>query len=104
MRERPKRVASRRRVVQIASKACSSLHKVLKVLNESEKITILGGAGCAGAHAELIEVAGELSAPIVHALRGKEFIEYNNPFDVGMYRSAWIRFRLSCDDGRNTLL
>jgi pyruvate dehydrogenase (quinone) len=55
-----------------------------KVLNESEKITILGGAGCAGAHAELIEVAGKLNAPIVHALRGKEFIEYNNPFDVGM--------------------
>src|SRR6266576_3732014 len=55
-----------------------------KVLNDSEKVTILGGAGCAGAHAELIELAGKLNAPIVHALRGKEFIEYNNPFDVGM--------------------
>src|SRR5438552_12965925 len=55
-----------------------------KVLNDSEKITILGGAGCAGAHAELIELAGKLNAPIVHALRGKEFIEYDNPFDVGM--------------------
>jgi pyruvate dehydrogenase (quinone) len=55
-----------------------------KVLNESERITILGGAGCAGAHAELIELAGKLNAPIVHALRGKEFIEYDNPFDVGM--------------------
>ena len=50
----------------------------------SEKITILGGAGCAGAHDELIQVAGKLQAPIVHALRGKEFIEYDNPFDVGM--------------------
>ena len=47
-----------------------------KVLNDSEKVTILGGAGCAGAHAELIELAGKLNAPIVHALRGKEFIEY----------------------------
>jgi pyruvate dehydrogenase (quinone) len=55
-----------------------------KALNEAEKITILGGAGCAGAHAELIEVAGTLQAPIVHAMRGKEFIEYDNPFDVGM--------------------
>jgi len=44
----------------------------------------LGGAGCAGAHDELIEVASKLQAPIVHALRGKEFIEYDNPFDVGM--------------------
>jgi len=55
-----------------------------KILNESKKITILGGAGCAGAHAELIELAGKLKAPIVHAMRGKEFIEYDNPFDVGM--------------------
>src|SRR5437868_238472 len=55
-----------------------------KILNESEKITILGGAGCAGAHTELIELADKLNAPIVHALRGKEFIEYDNPFDVGM--------------------
>ena len=55
-----------------------------KVLNESEKITILAGAGCAEAHAELIALAGKLNAPIVHALRGKEFIEYDNPFDVGM--------------------
>jgi pyruvate dehydrogenase (quinone) len=54
------------------------------VLNRSKKITILGGAGCAGAHTELIEVAGRLQAPIVHAMRGKEFIEYDNPFDVGM--------------------
>ena len=55
-----------------------------KVLNNSKKITILGGAGCAGAHAELIALAGKLKAPIVHAMRGKEFIEYANPFDVGM--------------------
>jgi pyruvate dehydrogenase (quinone) len=54
------------------------------LLNRSEKITILGGAGCAGAHEELIELAGKLQAPIVHAMRGKEFIEYDNPFDVGM--------------------
>ena len=55
-----------------------------EVLNHSKRITILGGAGCAGAHAELIELAGKLNAPIVHAMRGKEFIEYDNPFDVGM--------------------
>jgi len=55
-----------------------------EVLNRSKKITILGGAGCAGAHDELIELAGKLRAPIVHAMRGKEFIEYDNPYDVGM--------------------
>ena len=54
------------------------------LLNRSKKTTILAGAGCAGAHRELIEIAGKLKAPIVHALRGKEFVEYDNPFSVGM--------------------
>ena len=54
------------------------------MLNQSKNTTILGGAGCAGAHAELVALAGKLHAPIVHAMRGKEFIEYDNPFDVGM--------------------
>jgi pyruvate dehydrogenase (quinone) len=54
------------------------------ILNKSKKITILAGAGCAGAHGQLIELAGKLKSPIVHAMRGKEFVEYDNPFDVGM--------------------
>jgi pyruvate dehydrogenase (quinone) len=58
--------------------------KLAEVLNSAQKVTILGGAGCAGAHSELVEVAGLLHAPIVHAMRGKEFIEYDNPYDVGM--------------------
>ena len=69
------------------SSVCPSdeeLNKLAGLLNRSKKITILGGAGCGGAHAELMEVAGRLQAPIVHAFRGKEFIEYDNPFDVGM--------------------
>ena len=60
------------------------IEALAKILNGSAKITILAGAGCAGSHTELIALAGKLNAPIVHALRGKEFIEYNNPFDVGM--------------------
>jgi pyruvate dehydrogenase (quinone) len=58
--------------------------KLADALNSAEKVTILGGAGCAGAHSELIEVAGILQAPIVHGMRGKEFIEYENRYDVGM--------------------
>jgi pyruvate dehydrogenase (quinone) len=54
------------------------------ILNRAERVTILAGAGCAGAHDELIACAGRLKAPIVHAMRGKEFVEYDNPFDVGM--------------------
>ena len=58
--------------------------ELARTLNASKKTTIFAGAGCAGAHRELIELAGTLKAPIVHALRGKEFVEYDNPFDVGM--------------------
>ena len=54
------------------------------VLNRAGRVTILAGAGCAGAHAELLAIAGRLQAPVVHALRGKEFVEYDNPYDVGM--------------------
>ena len=61
-----------------------ALDRLADLLNGARKITILGGAGCASAHNELIEVARKLQAPIVHAMRGKEFIEYDNPFDVGM--------------------
>ncbi|MDQ4015537.1 MAG: ubiquinone-dependent pyruvate dehydrogenase [Thermoproteota archaeon] len=60
------------------------ISRLAEVLNSAQKVTILGGAGCAGAHSELIQVAGLLKAPIVHAMRGKEFIEYDNPYDVGM--------------------
>jgi pyruvate dehydrogenase (quinone) len=55
-----------------------------RVLNAAERVTILAGAGCQGAHEELIALAGALKAPVVHALRGKEFVEYDNPYDVGM--------------------
>jgi len=62
----------------------NELRRAADILNSASKVTILGGAGCEGAHAELITVAERLKAPIVHALRGKEFIEYDNPYDVGM--------------------
>ncbi|OFB38000.1 pyruvate dehydrogenase [Mycolicibacterium sp. (ex Dasyatis americana)] len=61
-----------------------SVRRAAGILNSAERVTILGGAGVAGSHDALIELASTLQAPVVHALRGKEFIEYDNPFDVGM--------------------
>ncbi len=60
------------------------LRELAELLNSAERVTILGGAGCKGAHDEVVELARRLKAPIVHAFRGKEFLEYDNPFDVGM--------------------
>lgn len=54
------------------------------LLNQSSRVTLMCGAGTAGAHPEMIALAAKLNAPIVHSLRGKEFVEYDNPYDVGM--------------------
>ncbi|MBL6080296.1 ubiquinone-dependent pyruvate dehydrogenase [Belnapia sp. T18] len=54
------------------------------LLNEGGRVTMLCGGGCAGAHDEVVALAEALKAPVVHALRGKEFVEYDNPYDVGM--------------------
>ena len=61
-----------------------SLAAAAEVLNSASRVTTLAGAGCAGAHDQLIELAAALKAPVVHAFRGKEFVEYDNPYDVGM--------------------
>jgi len=61
-----------------------SLAAAAQVLNTAGRVTILAGAGCAGAHDQLIDLAAALQAPVVHAFRGKEFVEYDNPYDVGM--------------------
>ena len=54
------------------------------LLNDGERVTLLCGSGVEGAHAEVLALADALKAPIVHAMRGKEHIEWDNPFDVGM--------------------
>ncbi|TFW21366.1 ubiquinone-dependent pyruvate dehydrogenase [Duganella callida] len=54
------------------------------MLNGAERVALFCGAGCAGAHGEIMQLAHALQAPIVHTLRGKEHIEYDNPYDVGM--------------------
>jgi len=61
-----------------------ALRRAADLLDAGERVTILAGAGVQGAHDEVVALAGTLNAPIVHALRGKEFIEYDNPYDVGM--------------------
>ena len=53
-------------------------------LNGAERVTLLCGRGCEGAHAELLRLAEALQAPVVHAMRGKEHVEWDNPYDVGL--------------------
>ena len=64
--------------------AAADLERLAGMLNGCEAVTIMCGSGVAGAHDEVVALADTLGAPIVHALRGKPFIEYDNPYDVGM--------------------
>jgi pyruvate dehydrogenase (quinone) len=73
-----------RRARTVARPADADLAEAAALLDRCERPTILAGAGCEGAHAELIGLARVLKAPIVHTLRGKEMVEYDNPYDVGM--------------------
>ncbi|MCF0156495.1 MAG: ubiquinone-dependent pyruvate dehydrogenase, partial [Veillonella sp.] len=60
------------------------LQDMAKRLNTAKKVAIFAGAGVAGAHDEVVALAKKLNAPIIHSLRGKEWIEWDNPNDVGM--------------------
>jgi len=62
----------------------ADLDQIATVLNESEAITIYAGAGCAGAHDEVVATAERLKSPMAHTSRGKDFLEYDNPYNVGM--------------------
>ena len=61
-----------------------SLTRLVEFLDQAGRVTLLCGGGCIGAHDEIVELAGALKAPVVHALRGKEHVEWDNPYDVGM--------------------
>jgi pyruvate dehydrogenase (quinone) len=64
--------------------ANADLDRLAALLNGDGRVTILCGSGCQGAHDELLTLGGRLKAPMVHALRGKEHVEWDNPYDVGM--------------------
>lgn len=62
----------------------SDIDALAALLNGGERVALFCGAGTAGAHPQIMRLAETLQAPIVHTLRGKEYMEYDNPYDVGM--------------------
>jgi pyruvate dehydrogenase (quinone) len=68
----------------IVTPEAADLERLATLLNGEGSVTILCGSGCAGAHSELLELGERLKAPMVHAMRGKEYVEWDNPYDVGM--------------------
>jgi pyruvate dehydrogenase (quinone) len=68
----------------VVTAADAELRSLAALLNGDDSVTILCGSGCEGAHEELLALGKKLKAPMVHALRGKEHVEWDNPYDVGM--------------------
>ncbi|MFF9018886.1 pyruvate dehydrogenase [Streptomyces eurythermus] len=64
--------------------ADQELARLRDLVDGAQKVTLFCGRGVAGAHAEVMAFAGKIKAPVGHALRGKEHIQYDNPYDVGM--------------------
>ena len=62
----------------------AQVERLAESLNSAERVMLFCGAGSRGAHREVMELAGKLNAPVGHALRGKEWIQFDNPYDVGM--------------------
>jgi|HubBroStandDraft_1064217.scaffolds.fasta_scaffold00121_31 pyruvate dehydrogenase (quinone) len=62
----------------------ADLDEMAELLSKGTNITIYAGAGCAGAHDEIVQLAERLQAPVAHTSRGKDALEYDNPHNVGM--------------------
>jgi pyruvate dehydrogenase (quinone) len=96
--EQPHAVHAPRPIVRPSD---ADLDRIAEILNKSDAITIYAGAGCAGAHDEVVATAARLKAPMAHTSRGKDFVEYDNPFNVGMTGiiggPAGYRAVLGCD-------
>lgn len=64
--------------------ARKQVERLAAILNEASTVTLFAGAGVRDAREQVLALAETLKAPIGHTLRGKEWIQYENPFDVGM--------------------
>jgi pyruvate dehydrogenase (quinone) len=84
--EAPAEAASRSLVTQRPSIRPSDkdLARLADLINSSKKVALFCGIGCENAHDEVVALAEKAKAPVGHTYRGKPFIEYDNPYDVGM--------------------
>lgn len=64
--------------------AAESIKELAEAINSAKRVTIFAGVGVRGAHDDVLALADKIAAPVGHSLRGKEWIQYDNPFDVGM--------------------
>lgn len=62
----------------------AELQRIAELLGKAVKIGIYAGAGCEHAHDLLVQLAARLKAPVAHTSRAKDFVEHDNPYNMGM--------------------
>jgi pyruvate dehydrogenase (quinone) len=77
----PRSLVRRRPTVRPGEK---DLARLAELINSSNKVALFCGIGCDGAHDEVVALAEKVKSPVAHSYRGKPFVEYDNPYDVGM--------------------
>jgi pyruvate dehydrogenase (quinone) len=80
----PAKAASLLPAAPVVMPARQDLERLAALLHGDSRVTMLCGSGCEGAHDELLALGERLKAPMVHTMRGKEHVEWENPYDVGM--------------------
>jgi pyruvate dehydrogenase (quinone) len=60
------------------------MQELADMIDSAKKVALFCGVGCEGAHDDVVALADKLKAPVGHSFRGKPYVEYDNPFDVGM--------------------
>jgi pyruvate dehydrogenase (quinone) len=64
--------------------ANADLQELANMIDEAKSVAIFGGDGCSDARDEVLALAGKLQAPVGYSFRGKQWLEHNNPYAVGM--------------------
>jgi pyruvate dehydrogenase (quinone) len=62
----------------------SDLSRLVKMIDDAQTVTIFGGDGCRESRDEVLQLAARLNAPVGYSFRGKQWLEHDNPYAVGM--------------------
>ncbi|VVC75567.1 Pyruvate dehydrogenase [ubiquinone] [Aquicella siphonis] len=65
------------------SASAEDLDKAAQAIDQADKVVILCGAGCHGLKAELLALSEHLKAPLVHTVKGKDIMPYDDPHWMG---------------------
>src|ERR1700723_4391549 len=79
--ESPRSLVGRRPTVRPGDR---DLARLAELINSSKKVALFCGIGCENAHDEVVALAEKVKAPVGYTYRGKPYVAYDNPYEMGM--------------------